>query len=189
VIIAGMNTVVCHANAESILDTMPFPLEVADQDVSQLMREFSRRTSVMVSLNDAIRGKVTVRNSAGTVGSFLDQVAERTASVWWYDGVVVTLESRDTIQSTLVDIDGYPIDRLNGQLSEMGLAWDAFPVRATSDGVLARVAGPTAYVGQVTDVIERLVANRRERGEGGVKASKPNIFHGGRSIEIAPAEQ
>jgi|GEM_PF-6900682 len=156
------------------------------------MAEFAQRTLLPVSVSDTLSGIVDVRNSSGTIGTFLNQIASKVQAVWWHDGIVLHLEPANSISSVYVDIADMPVAELEGQIADFGLGWDAFPIRISADGTLARVAGPQSYVTQVTEVIERLVEMRRNRPERVRQSMQPRLYLGGPTLaaqtnETAPA--
>ena len=167
--------------SNSFLD-VSYPYAASDMEIKEVMSEFAQRTLLPVSVSDALSGLVEVRNSSGTIGSFLNQIASKVQAVWWHDGIVLHLEPANSISSIYVDISDMPIDELKSQIDEFGLGWDAFPIRISADGSLARVAGPESYVTQVKEVIERLVEMRRNRPERVRRALQPRLYLGGRTL-------
>lgn len=148
--------------------------------MEQALSEFSRRTSLPVRVHDGVAGDVTVRNSEGTARTFLDTVAAASDSVYWYDGVALHIETRDSIRSVYAEARGYPIDQLNSEISSLGLRSESFPLRATRDGGLIRIAGPNEYVEQVSEVVNRLVILRQSRrtDPDGDPIYLPRVYHG-----------
>ena len=175
----------CNALENNSFLDVSYPYVASNRELNEVMTEFAQRTSLPVNVSDALNGMVDVRNSSGTIGSFLNQVSSKTQSVWWHDGIVLHLEPSTSITSAFVDVSDIPVDVLSGQIDEMGLLWDAFPIRFSKDGSIARIAGPNSYVTQVSEVVERLVEMRRNRPERVRRSLQPRVYFGGRA---APAQ-
>ena len=167
--------------SNSFLD-VSYPYAASDREIVEVMAEFAQRTLLPVSVSDALSGVVDVRNSSGTIGTFLNQIASKVQAVWWHDGIVLHLEPANSISSVYVDITDMPVEELEAQIAEFGLGWEAFPIRISGDGTLARVAGPESYVTQVKEVIERLVEMRRNRPERVKRSMQPRLYLGGRTL-------
>lgn len=159
-----------------------YPYASSGMKVEEVMAEFAQRTLLPISVSEALDGLVDVRNSAGTIGTFLNQIASKVQAVWWHDGIVLHLEPANSISSTYVEISDMPIDELKGQIADFGLDWEAFPIRISSDGALLRISGPESYVSQVTEVVERLVELRRNRPERVRRSMQPRLYLGGRAL-------
>ncbi len=148
------------------------------------MAEFSQRTSLQVNVSTALKGAVDVRNSAGTIGSFLDQVSSKSQAVWWHDGIVLHMEPATSIASAYVDVSDISIEDLTDQIDHMGLLWEDFPIRVSGDGSMARIAGPESYIRQVSEVVERLVDMKRNRPVQVRRSMQPRVYLGGRGISV-----
>jgi len=165
-----------------------YPYVASERELSEVMAEFAQRTSLPVNVSSALQGTVDVRNSSGTIGSFLNQISSKTQSVWWHDGIVLHLEPATSIASAYVDVSDISNSVLTGQIGEMGLLWDAFPIRFSGDGSMARIAGPESYVKQVSEVVERLVEMKRNRPERVRRSLQPRLYFGGRAAVVQSRE-
>jgi len=161
-----------------------YPYVASDRELSEVMAEFSQRTSLQVNVSTALKGAVDVRNSAGTIGSFLDQVSSKSQAVWWHDGIVLHMEPATSIASAYVDVSDISIEDLTDQIDHMGLLWEDFPIRVSGDGSMARIAGPESYIRQVSEVVERLVDMKRNRPVQVRRSMQPRVYLGGRGISV-----
>ena len=176
----------CNAMESNDFLTVSYPYVASDREIDEVMAEFAQRTLLPINVSNALQGAVDVRNSGGTIGSFLNQIAAKVQAVWWFDGVVLHLEPSTSISSAYVDVEGIPTDDLKGRISEVGLGWEAFPIRFSDDGAIARIAGPESYVSQVKEVVERLVEMQRNRPERVRRSIQPRLYVGGRGF-VGPA--
>lgn len=165
-----------------------YPYVASNRELNEVMAEFAQRTSLPVNVSNALQGTVDVRNSSGTIGSFLNQISSKTQSVWWHDGIVLHLEPATSIASAYVDISEVSKNELSGQIDEMGLLWDAFPIRFSKDGSMARIAGPESYVKQVSEVVERLVEMERNRPKRVRRSLQPRVYLGGRGMTVQASD-
>lgn len=179
----------CNALENNGFLDVSYPYVASDRELSEVMTEFSQRTSLPINVSEALTGSVDVRNSSGNIGSFLNQVSSKTQSVWWYDGIVLHLEPSTSITSAFVDVSDIPVEDLTGQIDEMGLLWDAFPIRFSKDGSIARIAGPNSYVTQVSEVVERLIVMQRNRPERVRRSLQPRVYFGGRAAPSPRREE
>ncbi len=178
-----LNSYAKALESNDLLD-VSYPYVASNREIADVMTEFAQRTQVPVSLSDALAGPVDVRNSDGTIGSFLDQIAASSRAVWWHDGIVLHVEPATSISSAYIDVEGAEVDDLQQQIEDVGLDWGAFPIRFSKDGSIARIAGPESYVKQVSEVLERLVAIRRNRPERVRRSVQPRLYLGGRSVPV-----
>ncbi len=178
----------CNAMESNDFLTVSYPYVASDREINEVMAEFAQRTLLPINVSDALQGVIDIRNSGGTIGSFLNQVSAKIQAVWWYDGVVLHLEPSTSISSAYVDVEGMPADELEGRIGEVGLGWDSFPIRFSQDGSIARIAGPESYVSQVKEVVERLVEMQRNRPERVRRSIQPRLYVGGRGFSGPPRE-
>ena len=173
----------CGNEFECVLLTR-FPYEANGVAVEQALSEFSRRTALPVRVHDGVGGTVTVRNAEGSAETFLDAVSAASDAVYWYDGVALHIETRASIRSAYTEARGFPIEQLRAEIDALGLKNEAFPLRATKDGGLIRIAGPNEYVEQVGEVVNRLVILRQSRrtDPDGDPIYLPRVYHGRNSM-------
>ena len=170
--------------ARSLADELmgrSFPYEASGVDVGQVLADLSRRSGVPVLVGDGLRADVTIRNADGSVADLLNQVAVEAGALWWFDGVAIHVERGDAVGSALVELRGVPIETILGQLSGLGLTDARFPIRATGDGALVRVVGPTGYVEQMSAIVSALVEVEVARRSGAVDppaAFVPRVYYG-----------
>ena len=164
---------------ETVLET-PFPYMTMEADLREVLGDMGRRVGVTIRVNDAVRGSVSVDNADGDVGSMLDSVLSQVGATWWFDGLIFYVEPQASLQTRLMVSQGLTLREIEGEMRSLQLTDPRFPVTATADGSILRVAGPAGYVDQVVALVETLIAARR--AQTGTPAElgqfRPRVFYG-----------
>ena len=157
----------------------PFPYVGSEVEVRAVLAALGRRAGLTVR-GDGVEGTVSVDNAGGTIRTLLDDVAADAAATWWFDGLVVRIEPVSALTTRLLLTQGLPVAEVETELASLGLRDDRFPLTASADGSIVRIAGPSSYVEQVAALIETLIAARRARTgtptEVGLYA--PRVYYG-----------
>lgn len=141
--------------------TMEFPYQAINAPVGQVLLDISRRSGIVIQQGQGLEGTVTIEGSEGTLIEVLATATTQAGLVWWFDGTILYVDGEETLTTRFIDPQGLSVDSIERELRSLGIYEPRFALRASSDGSILRVTGPSSYVDQVIALIETMNAARR----------------------------
>lgn len=138
---------------------------IVDQQLGDVLREFSGAAGVAVDVGRGVEGRVTNFTGRYTARGFLDAMSAEFGLVWYDDGAAVHVTGAGEMRSVVIDFDRVAPDELRAALDELGVADERFALRETRAGI-GVVTGPPRYV----ELVENAFLMLAGRGAGVVPA-------------------
>lgn len=152
-----------------------YPYVVVESDLRSVLDDFGRNTGAAIRVSDQVRGEVRGEIPALTARLFLDRLARDHGLVWYYDGFVVDISTRDELRTEVLDATGVSVSRLEREMQALEIYDGRFDIRGSDQTGLVFVSGPPRYLelvqqtlGRMRDIAARPVNVVRGSGSGGV---------------------
>jgi type III secretion protein C len=164
--------------AEPVWPAGPYPYIVVNQDVREVLKEFSANLHLPVKVSDHVqsrrlRGPYTITTANG----FLKTVCDAASLVWYYDGSVLYISSAGEISTASIPVAStLAPQNLYRQLQGYGVLDERYTFKSDPITGVVTVAGPPPYIATVKQTLDNLAKARGRSDDTGV-----HIFRGGTS--------
>ncbi len=141
----------------------PYTYVTVDQDLPQLLREFAANIGVTIQISPRVQGTVRGRLPTLPPEQFLEMLARTYGLLWYYDGIVLYVNTLDEVESRMIKLNAVSVDALARSLVELDIDDPRFPWTVSEGPGVLYVAGPPRYVQLVTQTAELLDSSQAVR--------------------------
>jgi type III secretion protein C len=122
-----------------------------DKPIAELLREFCGSQELACVISDQIKEKMSGRVNS-KVERVLPQLASMYGLMWYYDGVVIHINTSGESKSATVQLRYVTPAQLTAALARMKIFDSRYPLKFDESGAVVLVSGPKRYVELVEEV-------------------------------------
>lgn len=141
----------------------PYTYVTVDQELQQVLREFAANIGVTIQISPNVQGVVRGRLPSLPPEQFLELLARTYGLLWYYDGIVLYVNTLDEVESRMIKLNTISVDTLARSLVELDIDDPRFPWTVSEAPGILYVAGPPRYVQLVTQTAELLDGSQAVR--------------------------
>jgi type III secretion protein C len=131
---------------------------VVDQDLREVLQQFSANTGLKLALSDKVQGRVHGPLPSMLPRQFLDNLAQQFGLEWVYDGSIISISLASEARTEMLGLRDVSFDALRDGLSSAGLLDPRYQFRPIMGGHAALVSGPPRYISLVHDGLAAIPA-------------------------------
>jgi type III secretion protein C len=124
---------------------------VVDQDLREVLQQFSANTGLKVALSDKVQGRVRGPLPSMLPRQFLDNLAQQFGLEWVYDGSIISVSLASEARTEMLALRDISFHALKDGLSSAGLLDPRYQFRPIMNGHVVLVSGPPRYISLVRD--------------------------------------
>ena len=131
---------------------------VVDQDLREVLQQFSANTGLKLALSDKVQGRVHGPLPSMLPRQFLDNLAQQFGLEWVYDGSIISISLASEARTEMLGLRDVSFDALRDGLLSAGLLDPRYQFRPIMGGHAALVSGPPRYISLVHDGLAAIPA-------------------------------
>jgi type II secretory pathway component GspD/PulD (secretin) len=139
--------------------TEPFSYFAENAELTDVLRSFASTENIPIKFSENVQGTVNGRFHQMAPAKFFDHLLKAYNLDWYYDGKILYVYQSEEIETDLINLNFFPVQRFRETLDQLGVLDSRFVFKTLEDEGIVFMSGPQPLINLVKDLAKALDAS------------------------------